>query len=87
MHYDLIIRHAHLHRRPDLVDIAVQGGRFARIANELASDSATREIDAAGRLVSPPFIDAHGTKIDDVCKLVLPPRIALLYESAHVAAL
>src|SRR5207244_6357109 len=59
MHYDLIIRHAHLHRRPDLVDIAVQGGRFARIANELASDSATREIDAAGRLVSPPFIDAH----------------------------
>src|SRR5207245_2245010 len=59
MHYDLFIRHAHLHRRPDLVDIAVQGGRFARIANELASDSATREIDAAGRLVSPPFIDAH----------------------------
>ncbi len=59
MHYDLIIRHAHLQRRPDLVDIAVQGGRFARIANELASDSATREIDAAGRLVSPPFIDAH----------------------------
>ena len=59
MHYDLIIRHAHLHRRPDLVDIAVQGRRFARIANELASDSATREIDAAGRLVSPPFIDAH----------------------------
>ncbi|HKV03195.1 MAG TPA: amidohydrolase family protein, partial [Ktedonobacteraceae bacterium] len=59
MHYDLIIRHAHLHRHPGLVDIAVQGGRFARIANELTSDSATREIDAAGRLVSPPFIDAH----------------------------
>ena len=59
MHYDLIIRHAHLHRRPDLVDIAVQDGRFARIAGELTSDSAPREIDAAGRLVSPPFIDAH----------------------------
>src|SRR2546425_3083089 len=59
MHYDLIIRHAHLHRRQDPVDIAVKDGHFARIANELASDSATREIDAAGRLVSPPFIDAH----------------------------
>ncbi len=59
MHYDLIIRHAHLHRRQELVDIAVKDGRFAKIANELSSDSATREIDAAGRLVSPPFIDAH----------------------------
>ncbi len=59
MHYDLIIRHAHLHRHDDLVDIAVKDGQFARIANELSSDDATREIDAAGRLVSPPFIDAH----------------------------
>jgi cytosine deaminase len=59
MQYDLIIRNAHLHRRDDLVDIAVNGGQFARIANELSSDSAVREIDAAGRLVSPPFIDAH----------------------------
>ena len=59
MQYDLIIRHAHLHRRDGLVDIAVKGGQFARIANELSSDSATLEIDAVGRLVSPPFIDAH----------------------------
>src|SRR5712692_9612942 len=59
MQYDLIIRHAHLHRRDGLVDIAVKDGRFARIADELSSESATREIDAAGRLVSPPLIDAH----------------------------
>ena len=58
MPYDLIIRHARLHRRPDLVDIAVQDGQFARIATAI-SDSAAREIDAGGRLVSPPFIDAH----------------------------
>lgn len=58
MPYDLIIRHARLHRRPDLVDIAVQDGQFARIAPAIA-DSATREIDAGGHLVSPPFIDAH----------------------------
>ena len=59
MPYDLIIRHAHIHRQQGLVDIAVQGERFAKIANELFSESATREFDAAGRLVSPPFIDAH----------------------------
>src|SRR5215469_11070641 len=59
MQYDIIIRHAHLHRRQELVDIAVRDGRFAKIASELSSDSATREIDAAGRLVAPPLIDAH----------------------------
>src|SRR5437764_15373086 len=59
MQYDLIIRHAHLHRRDGLVDIAVNGGQFARIANELCSDSAIHEIDVASRLVSRPYVDAH----------------------------
>src|SRR5712691_12720655 len=60
MSFDLIIRHAGLHRRAGLVDIAVKDGNFARIAAAGdISDSATREIDAAGRLISPPFIDAH----------------------------
>lgn len=58
MLHDLIIRHARLHRHEGLVDIAVKDGQFARIAGDI-SDSATREVDAAGRLVSPPFIDAH----------------------------
>lgn len=59
MHYDLIIRHAQLHRREGLVDIAVKDGRFARIAGDLSSHNAQREIDVAGRLAVPPFIDAH----------------------------
>src|SRR5258708_2201674 len=58
MHYDLIIRHAHLHRRQEVVDIAVHDGHFAKIAT-VSLDSAAREIDAASRLVSSPFIDAH----------------------------
>jgi cytosine deaminase len=58
MQYDLIIRRAQLHRRSGLVDIAIQDGQFARITADI-SDGAAREIDAAGRLVSPPFIDAH----------------------------
>src|SRR5438477_11952175 len=59
MQYDLIIRHARLHRHDGFVDIAVKDGRYAKIAGELSSRSAQREIDAAGRLVVPPFIDAH----------------------------
>src|SRR5256714_5721698 len=59
MRYDLLVRHAQLHRHSGLVDIAIQDGHFARIAGDLSSDTAAREIDAAGRLVSPPFIDAH----------------------------
>ncbi len=59
MQYDLIIRHARLHRHDGFADIAVKDGRFVKIASELSSDSAQREIDAAGRLVVPPFIDAH----------------------------
>ena len=59
MQYDLIIRHARLHRREGLVDIAVQDGKFAKIADELASDRAQREIDAGGLLIVPPFVDSH----------------------------
>lgn len=58
MHHDLIIRHAQLHRHQGAVDIAVNNGHFTTIATTI-SDSATREIDATGRFVSPPFIDAH----------------------------
>ncbi|TMB85917.1 MAG: cytosine deaminase, partial [Chloroflexi bacterium] len=59
MQYDLIIRHARLHRHDGFVDIAVKDGRYAKIAGELSSHRAQKEIDAAGRLVVPPFIDAH----------------------------
>ena len=66
MHYDLLIRNAHLHRQQELVDIAVKDGYFASIAqsdqgtiNLAPTTSATREIDVGGRLVMPPFIDAH----------------------------
>src|SRR5437763_7452783 len=58
MYYDLISRHAQLHRGKVPIDIAVKDGHFARIASDI-TESAAREINAAGHLVSPPFIDAH----------------------------
>src|SRR5256714_9240179 len=59
MHYDLLVRHAKLRCREGLVHIAIKDGPFASIAGDLSSHSAIHEIDVAGRLVSPPFIDAH----------------------------
>jgi cytosine deaminase len=59
MSYDLLIRRARLHRRQQPVDIAVKDGLFAKIAADLSSVEATRVVDAEGRLVVPPFIDAH----------------------------
>src|ERR1700704_962321 len=59
MQYDLLIRNARFHRRQGLCDIAVKDGIFAHIIGDLSSEHAVRELDAAGRLVVPPFIDAH----------------------------
>ena len=59
MQYDLIVRKAQLLRRQGLVDLAIHDGHFVRIGDDLADEQARREIDVAGRLVTPPFIDAH----------------------------
>ena len=58
MTMDLVIRNARLVGHADVTDIGIQDGRFARIAPGLR-DTSTRELDAAGRLASPPFIDSH----------------------------
>jgi len=55
---DLIIRGANLPDGRQGVDIGIQGDRIATIEPALKA-SAAREIDAKGRLVSPPFVDAH----------------------------
>ncbi len=55
---DLIIRRAALAHSRDPVDIGIKDGRFAAIEPHLAA-SAPEEIDAAGALVTAPFIDAH----------------------------
>jgi cytosine deaminase len=55
---DLVIRNASLPDGRRQVDIAVDNGRIAALAPALPVQGA-REIDAAGDLVSPPFVDAH----------------------------
>lgn len=58
MALDVIVRHARLAHRDKLVDIGIRGGVFTRIAATI-KESASQEIDAGGRLVSPPLIDSH----------------------------
>ncbi len=54
--FDLILRGAGLDG--GLVDVAVSGGRIERVAPGI-DGSAAREIDAEGRLLSPPFVESH----------------------------
>ena len=55
---DLVIRNATLPDGRRHIDIAVEHGRIAAVGERLPVTGA-REIDAAGDLVTPPFIDAH----------------------------
>ena len=58
MAMDLIVRGAALPDGRAGVDIGVQDGRIAAVEPALEAE-AGQEIDALGRLVSPPFVDAH----------------------------
>ncbi|QDE40987.1 amidohydrolase family protein [Luteibacter pinisoli] len=67
---DLIIRHATLPDGRRDVDIGIEGGRFAAIQPGLPA-TGVEEIDAHGRLVAPPFVDAH-FHMDATLSLGLP---------------
>jgi len=55
---DLIVRNANLSDGRRGCDIAVQEGRITELAPALDA-KARKEIDAAGCLVTPPFVDSH----------------------------
>jgi cytosine/creatinine deaminase len=58
MTLELMVRRANLPDGRTGMDIAVRDGCIAEIGPSLAGNAA-REIDADGRLVTPPFVDAH----------------------------
>jgi len=67
---DLIIRGANLPDGRTGIDIGIVGERIAAVERHLPARAA-REIDAHGRLVSPPFVDAH-FHMDATLSLGLP---------------
>jgi cytosine/creatinine deaminase len=56
---DLIVRHARIagHADATLMDIGVEQGKIVAIQQKLAATG--RELDAAGRLVTPGFVETH----------------------------
>ncbi len=56
--FDLIVRHCNLPDGRTGQDIGVQQGRIVAVQAQLPGQAA-QELDAAGQLVSPPFVDAH----------------------------
>jgi cytosine deaminase len=68
--FDLIIRNATLPDGRAGIDLAVASGRIAAVASSIAADAA-KVIDAAGHLVSPPFVDCH-FHMDATLSLGLP---------------
>lgn len=67
---DLIVRRANLPDGRTGIDIAVKDGRIVETATAIGT-AAAREIDATGRLVTPPFIDIH-FHMDATLSLGLP---------------
>ncbi|MCZ4351977.1 amidohydrolase family protein [Roseovarius aestuarii] len=67
---DIIIRQANLPTQERALDIAIKGDRIVDISPKIAGD-AHEEINADGRLVSPPFTDPH-FHMDATLSLGLP---------------
>ncbi|OWO95015.1 cytosine deaminase [Rhizobium esperanzae] len=68
--FDLIVRNANLPDGRSGIDIGIEGGRIVAVERNLQAQAA-EEIDATGRLVSPPFVDPH-FHMDATLSLGLP---------------
>ena len=67
---DLIIRNVNLPDGRTGIDIGIKDGKISALESSLSA-KATEEIDAAGKLASPPFVDAH-FHMDATLSLGLP---------------
>ena len=67
---DLIIRNANLPDGRVGIDIGIKDGKITELESSLSA-KAPEEIDASGKLVSPPFVDAH-FHMDATLSLGLP---------------
>ena len=68
--FDLIVRNANLPDGSEGIDIGIQGGKIVAVEPNLQAE-AGEEIDASGRLASPPFVDPH-FHMDATLSLGLP---------------
>lgn len=71
MSFDLLVRNAALADGRRGLDVGVRGDRIAAIASNLSAEHAGEVIEAGGRLLSAPFVDAH-FHMDATLSLGLP---------------
>jgi dihydroorotase len=57
-------------------DVAVQDGKIARIAPDIASAEATRTLDVTGKIVTPGLIDLHAHVFEGVSRTGVHPDVA-----------
>jgi dihydroorotase len=61
--FDLLIKNGHVidpkNKIDEKMDVAIQDGKIARVARNIPSSEAKKEIDANGLYVTPGFIDMH----------------------------
>src|SRR5260370_40413763 len=61
--YDLLIKGGHVidpsNRIDGVMDVAIRGGRIARVAADIPAAGGRKVIDAAGLYVTPGLIDLH----------------------------
>ena len=83
--YDLIVRNARVATAADTfdADLGITGGKIVAIAQRLPMGGADREIDAAGRWVTPGGVDAH-CHLDQ--PMVEPMRMADDFETGSRSA-
>ena len=70
--FDLIVRQANIVDKPLPQDIACLQGKIVEVSTRIEGET-QREIDATGRLVTPPFVDSH-FHMDAALSLVGQPR-------------
>lgn len=62
--YDVVIKGGHVmdakNGIDEVMDVAVQDGKVARVASNISASSAERVIDASGKIVTAGLIDIHG---------------------------
>src|SRR5262245_12775947 len=60
-------------------DVAIENGKIARIATDIAVAEATRTIDVAGKIVTPGLIDLHAHVFEGLSRTGVNPDLAGVY--------
>lgn len=78
---DLIIRNAKLRRAEGLRDIGIEGGKVVEIAPKVRG-SATKELDAEGRLTTPGLVNPHVHPDKSMVREEMPANVTFLFDEA-----